>query len=747
MTLNLIDTTSVTRALSSAASENLISQYFRVENFGFLKLSSSEQFPQTWYPTPSDIVPAGWFSLDIHNTAIGDFNGDGLLDIELQPMLFQHVVPHQTLIQPIFLIQDGRGGFKNPSSIIDASNFPVKHFLYRLGVADFNLDGISDTAMSAMGSINRNSGTNQTDFQTPVVVYGSVKNQFNWVDSYGNFSVQNLATKTQGYTFGHSIAIGDFNGDHYPDWFSNWYAFYNNRTGGFNATVTLPNGSAAISSSPSNPTNLFSDQWFWPLVNSSAGADFDEDGYDDLIYSTMPNVGNTNFNGGDLVLIKGSANGLVGSHATQINRSNDIPGNIGTNFMVAADLNGDGHKDLVFMEHYWTTDAGNSQAYYSMAKLRIFLGDGKGGLVERAGMINDPYAGHRSGEGDIKALDLNGDGWLDIVLTGYPVNLTDAWNAGSKIKDYSTIFLNNRGSLQYLDPSNLAFVQSYQFSGEESNKAFQSNGVSKLVPVDIGADGMMDFVGFVQTPLHQWPQVEQQYTYAYVSRAIKPLGRDQANESLLGTANDDKIFGYDGNDRINGVRGNDTINGGAGIDIAIYSGTASQYQITTGTQAAVVDKTTGRDGTDTLTNVERLKFTDTNVALDVGPTQNAGSVYMLYKAAFNRPSDAGGMGYWLAQKDSGKDIVTNLAQGFVASKEFTDKYGTNPTNASYVDKLYQNVLGRAGESGGVAYWNQELDAGRISKAAVLVQFATLPEGASLVANEISSGIIYQDWVG
>jgi hypothetical protein len=146
-------------------------------------------------------------------------------------------------------------------------------------------------------------------------------------------------------------------------------------------------------------------------------------------------------------------------------------------------------------------------------------------------------------------------------------------------------------------------------------------------------------------------------------------------------------------------------------------------------------------------NVERLKFSDTNVALDIGPSQNAGSVYMLYKAAFNRAPDAGGMGYWLAQKDGGKNIVTDLAQGFVASKEFTDKYGTNPTNAAYVDKLYQNVLGRAGESGGVAYWNKELNEGNRTKAAVLVEFATLAEGASLVAPLIANGIQYQEWVG
>ena len=105
------------------------------------------------------------------------------------------------------------------------------------------------------------------------------------------------------------------------------------------------------------------------------------------------------------------------------------------------------------------------------------------------------------------------------------------------------------------------------------------------------------------------------------------------------------------------------------------------------------------------------------------------------------------MGYWLAQKDGGSNIVTNIAQGFVNSAEFTAKYGTNPTNASYVDNLYQNVLGRNGDSGGITYWNQELDAGRISKAAALAAFATLPEGASNVASLIANGIPYQEWVG
>jgi hypothetical protein len=148
-----------------------------------------------------------------------------------------------------------------------------------------------------------------------------------------------------------------------------------------------------------------------------------------------------------------------------------------------------------------------------------------------------------------------------------------------------------------------------------------------------------------------------------------------------------------------------------------------------------------------FSSIERLEFTDINLALDIKPSENAGSVYMLYKAAFNRAPDDGGMGYWLAQKDSGANIVTSIAQGFVNSAEFIGKYGANPTNASYVNNLYQNVLGRAGEAGGVAYWTAEMDAGRVSKAQALVQFATLPEGAGIVAPLIANGIQYQEWVG
>jgi len=191
-----------------------------------------------------------------------------------------------------------------------------------------------------------------------------------------------------------------------------------------------------------------------------------------------------------------------------------------------------------------------------------------------------------------------------------------------------------------------------------------------------------------------------------------------------------------------------SINGGLGLNTVNYFGAlSSNASVNISGNAATVLSGSSTYKADDLISIERLQFSDTNIALDISPTQTAGSVYMLYQATFNRKPDAAGLGYWINAVDKGANIIKDVASFFVTSPEFVAKYGSNPSNASYVDNLYQNVLHRGGEAGGVAYWNQELNAGRITKAAVLEAFATLPEGASLVAADIAHGIAYTQWVG
>jgi Ca2+-binding RTX toxin-like protein len=238
---------------------------------------------------------------------------------------------------------------------------------------------------------------------------------------------------------------------------------------------------------------------------------------------------------------------------------------------------------------------------------------------------------------------------------------------------------------------------------------------------------------------------------------------------IAGTLGDDRIDGTSGVDYIAGYRGYDLIlagdgndviypsieggigMGGNGIDTLIFGRTLSNSIIepwffNNDVGISVTNKQVPSIKVEFM-SVERLQFLDTSIALDIKSSENAGSVYMLYKAAFNRAPDTAGMGYWIAEKDGGANIVTTIAQGFVNSPEFIAKYGTNPSNSSYVNNLYLNVLGRAGEAGGVAYWIGEMDAGRVSKAQALVYFATLPEGAGNVAPLIANGIPYQEWVG
>jgi VCBS repeat-containing protein len=86
------------------------------------------------------------------------------------------------------------------------------------------------------------------------------------------------------------------------------------------------------------------------------------------------------------------------------------------------------------------------------------------------------------------------------------------------------------------------------------------------------------------------------------------------NDIIAGGSGNDKINGGAGNDQITGGAGNDTIDGGKGIDTAVYQGNHDQYQIVfkhNGELSGTVrDLIAGRDGVDTLKNVEFVQFKD-----------------------------------------------------------------------------------------------------------------------------------------
>lgn len=215
-------------------------------------------------------------------------------------------------------------------------------------------------------------------------------------------------------------------------------------------------------------------------------------------------------------------------------------------------------------------------------------------------------------------------------------------------------------------------------------------------------------------------------------------------ENAIGGSGDDVLVGNNANNKLTGGIGNDVINGGAGLDTSIYSGKFIQYRIEK-VQGKVTDLQTNRDGVDTLTNVERLRFSDTNVAFDSAKGEIAGEAYRIYKAAFDRAPDSGGLGFWIDAMDDGATL-TSVAKGFINSPEFQKLYGANVSNKDYVTKLYNNVLDRNPDQGGYDFWLGALAKGA-TREDILVNFSESNENIANVANLIANGIQYQEWLG
>lgn len=81
---------------------------------------------------------------------------------------------------------------------------------------------------------------------------------------------------------------------------------------------------------------------------------------------------------------------------------------------------------------------------------------------------------------------------------------------------------------------------------------------------------------------------------------------------------------------------------------------------------------------------------------------NAQKIAGLYAAFFERAPDAAGLSYWETQF-TGTATVNDLAKQFAANPVFGQTYGAM-TDVQFVNAIYLNVLGAAGDAKGVDYW-------------------------------------------
>jgi hypothetical protein len=116
-----------------------------------------------------------------------------------------------------------------------------------------------------------------------------------------------------------------------------------------------------------------------------------------------------------------------------------------------------------------------------------------------------------------------------------------------------------------------------------------------------------------------------------------------------------------------------------------------------------------------------------------------GQAARIYQAAFDRAPDADGLNYWTNAIRAGESLQ-KIALDFTLTPEGMAHFGA-ASNADFVGQLYENVLGRAGEGAGSAYWTDALNRG-YGRGDALAAFSEGAENVNRFASQLASGAIH-----
>jgi hypothetical protein len=190
------------------------------------------------------------------------------------------------------------------------------------------------------------------------------------------------------------------------------------------------------------------------------------------------------------------------------------------------------------------------------------------------------------------------------------------------------------------------------------------------------------------------------------------------------------ITGTAGNDSLTGTAGNDTIAALAGIDTVAYAGARSGYTVS----KTAAGLTVAGAGTDTLTGVERLQFSDTKVALDLDG--NAGKVARILGAVFGRESVTNKeyVGIGLSYLDGGMSYEALMALAI-------DVRLGGVSAMAVVNLLWGNVIGGTPSASDLATYSGMLEGGTSAGAlGVLAADTSFNEANIGLAGLMQTGI-------
>lgn len=346
--------------------------------------------------------------------------------------------------------------------------------------------------------------------------------------------------------------------------------------------------------------------------------------------------------------------------------------------------------------------------------------------------INGVGAGAPGGNKVFETL-WDGGGRDTIDLSKYTADLTIDLAPGGWA-DFGTSQLANLGDGRQA-PGNVAFAYLYQGDerslienavGGSGNDVIKGNAADNVLIGGVGNDRLEGLDG---NNILAGGAIDGQLALLGLDRAdwisvsAVPSGKADGDDTLIGGA---------GNDIFIASAGSDTVRGGGGIDTLVINASLAEITIKAVGTGLVFSH---EDGSISASDIDYLAVEEGIYAIGgsdavIGTNPDTGirdDIALVYSAGLDREIDMPGLQYWAKVIGDGASLGY-LASGIIASDEFGARFGdpTRMDDAAFVDVLYRNVLDRAGEADGVAYWVDAMADGQ-SRADVLVAFSVSEE--------------------